>query len=123
MGIGEGNLCQYVNEIMVFIDGFNVYGFDLEVFYWLCIFLEGKLKVLMGNCLLYNIISGEFEDLIDLDVLYMDNFIGIFDVILVVGDFWVGENLFLISLYIFFVCEYNWQCDIILKDYFDWMDE
>lgn len=123
IGINIFNLCCYLNEIIVFIDGFGVYGFDEFWVNWLWSFEKGKLKVFFGNFLFFNIFNGEYDVFIDLNMLYMDNFVGLIEKVFVCGDFCVGENLLLFVFYVFFVREYNWLCDELVQEYLDWNDE
>lgn len=109
--------------IIVYIDGLVVYGFDYEWVDWLWVFEGGKLKVLVGNLLFFNMEDGEFFGEIIEEVLEMDNVICISEKLYVVGDVCVNENLLLLFFYILFVWEYNCLCDELVIKYLDWDDE
>lgn len=122
-GTSIDNPREHFNEINSWIDGSVVYGSDAFRANWLRLGEDGKLKVSSGNLMPYNTLSGEMEDIIDIDAPFMGDDVGSTPRLFVSGDVRANENPLLIGLHTLFVREHNRLCEEYAHKYPDWSDE
>lgn len=122
-GTNLGNPREHINEITAWIDGSGIYGSDAYRANWLRTMQGGKLKVSTGNLLPYNTISGEFEDVVDIDAPFMADDVGFAQRLFIAGDIRGNENALLTSFHTIFHREHNRVCDDLAVQHPDWSDE
>ncbi len=123
-GTNTSNPRQYANGISSFIDGSAIYGSDATRANWLRSFEGGKLKTSTGNLLPWNTVTGEFNDIVDLNNSpFMADDTHQNQKLFVAGDIRANENPLLLSMHILFVREHNRLCEQFPDEHPQWDDE
>ncbi len=122
-GTSTSNPREHPNEITTWIDASNVYGSDTARANWLRTFVDGKMKVSLGNLLPFNTFTGNYATPINYNAPGMDDAVGISNYHFVAGDVRANENPLLSAFHTLFVREHNRLCDILKLEYPNWTDE